>query len=249
MVFYYNCYTDAWPAVYHQLNLEDQNAYLSSFILHDTNKPISSENEVSRCGNARHPPSHSLLQHDNKQNKFLSLLGNNLLFCFIRKTTNHSPDMSKSLSECSISKLLEDPLLEHQLEKFDSLILSFQWTESTGSASSDSMIQANNQMIDSGNGKMIDFCSGQLLMDTQFQHAESLRTAVTQLATKYKKSSLDAQKFESEEEVFSCSSPESLHSFHSVYPLAHNSGSSLDSFISINPELQNQPSTEISVEN
>ncbi|PNF40873.1 hypothetical protein B7P43_G15925 [Cryptotermes secundus] len=79
----------------------------------------------------------------------------------------------------------------------------------------------------------------QLLMDTMFHHVEPLRTAVEQLATQHRKPSVGAQRLGSEEEIFSCSSHESLHSFHSVYPVTCNSVSSSDSFTSINPELQN----------
>lgn len=239
-----NCSTDIWPAVYHQLSVEDENAYLSSLISHDSNKPRASEMEVSSSGRASVQTSHSLLQRDNRQNKFLSSLGDSLLSLFFRKTSNNSATISKSLSDCSISNLLDNSL-EHQLEKFESLILRFEWAESTRSASFDNMIQKNNQCIDSVNGKTIDFCSGQLLMDTMFHHVEPLRTAVTQLATQHRTPSVGAQKLGSEEEIFSCSSHESLHSFHSVYPVTRKSVSSSDSFESINPELQNPHSTDI----
>jgi hypothetical protein len=160
----------------------------------------------------------------------------------MRKTSSYSVHISKSLSVGSISNLLDDSL-ENQLKKFDSLILSFKWTDSTESASSDTIAQADNQLIDSVRGKTTDFCSGQLLMDTKFHHAEPLRNAVTQFATQHRKSSVNAEKFGSEEEdkqeVFSCSSHGSLHSFHSAYPFAYNSYSSLDSFMSIRCELQN----------
>jgi hypothetical protein len=165
----------------------------------------------------------------------------------MRKASHYSAHISKSLSVGSISNLLDDSL-EHELQKFDSLILSFQWTDSTQSASSDSITQADNQLVDSVKGKTIDFCSGQLLMDAKFHHAEPLRNAVTQFATQHRKSSVNAQKFGSEEEeqeeekeqeeVFSCSSRGSLHSFHSAYRFAQNSVSSLDSFSSIKSELQ-----------
>jgi hypothetical protein len=82
-------------------------------------------------------------------------------------------------------------------------------------------------------------------MDAKFHHEELLKNAVTQFATQPRKSTVKAQMFGSEEEeelereeVFSCSSRGSLHSFHSAYPLARNSVSSLDSFISIRSELQ-----------
>lgn len=233
-----------WPAVYHPLSVEDENAYLSSHISHDSNKPRTSEKEVSSSGRTSVKTSHSLLQRDNRQNKFLSSLGDSILsFCF-RKTSNNSAAISKSLSDCSISNLLDNSL-ERQLEKFESLILRFEWTESTRSASFDSMVQKNNKFIDSVNGKTIDFCSGQLLMGTMFHHVEPLRTAVAQLATQHRTPSVGAQKLGSEEEIFSCSSHESLHSFHSVYPVARNSVSSSDSFGSVNPELQNPHSIDI----
>lgn len=232
-----NCSTDIWPVVYHQLSVEDENAYLSSFVSHNSNKPRTCEKQVSRSGRASVQTSHSLLQHD-KQNKFLSSLGDSLLSFFFRKTSNNSATISKSLSDSSISNLLDNSL-ECQLEKFESLILRFEWTESTRSVSFDNMVQKNNQFIDSVNGKTTDFCSGQLLMDTMFHHVEPLRTAVEQLATQHRKPSVGAQRLGSEEEIFSCSSHESLHSFHSVYPVTRNSVSSSDSFNSINPELQN----------
>jgi hypothetical protein len=84
-------------------------------------------------------------------------------------------------------------------------------------------------------------------MDTKLHQAEPLRRAVTQLATLHRKASIDAQKYGPEEDVFSCSSHESLHSYYSVYPFACNSVSSSDSFVSINQELQN--SSEIFIEN
>lgn len=163
----------------------------------------------------------------------------------MRKASSYSAHVSKSLSGCSISNLLDDSL-EHQLQKFDSLILSFQWNDSTESASSDSITHADNRLIDSVKGKTTDFCSGQLQMDAKFHHAELLTNAVTQFATQPRKLIVKAQMFGSEEEeqeleheeVFSCSSRGSIHSFHSAYPFAHNSVSSLDSFISIRSELQ-----------
>jgi hypothetical protein len=169
----------------------------------------------------------------------------------MRKVSSYSAHISKSLSGSSISNLLDDSL-EHQLQKFDSLILSFQWTDSTESASSDSITHTDNQLIDSVKGKTTDFCSGQLQMDAKFHQAELLTNAVTQFASQPRKSSVKSQKFGSEEEeeqeqeeqeeeqedVFSCSSRGSLHSFHSAYPFTHNSVSSLDSFISIRSELQ-----------
>lgn len=85
----------------------------------------------------------------------------------------------------------------------------------------------------------------ELLMDTMFRHVEPLRTAVAQLATQHRTPSVGAQKLGSEEEIFSCGSHESLHSFHSIYPVARSSVSSSDSFSSINPELQNPHSTNI----
>jgi hypothetical protein len=233
-----------WPAVYHQFGVKDENACLSSLISHDSNKPKTNEKEVSSSGNASVQTSHSFLQHDNRQNKFLSLLGDSLLSFFNRKTSKNSAIISDSLSDCSLRNLLDNSL-EHQHKKFDSLILRFEWTESTQNASFDSIIQENNQFMVSVNGKTTDFCSGQLLMDTVFHHVEPLRTAVAQLATQHRTSAVGAQKLGSEEEIFSCSSHESLHSFHSVYPVMHNSVSSSDSFASINPELRNLHSTDI----
>jgi len=241
----YNCCTDAWPAVYHHLNLEDQNVCLSPLISNYSNRPRTSKLEVSNSGKASHPPIHSLQQHENKQKTILSSLGDSLLSCFMRKASSYSAHISKSLSGCSISNLLDNSL-EHQLQKFDSLILSFQWTDSTESASSDSITHTDSQLIDSVKGKTTDFCSGQLQMDAKFHHAELLKNAVTQFATQPRKSTVKAQMFGSEdeeqelehEEVFSCSSRGSIHSFHSAYPFAHNSVSSLDSFISIRSEFQ-----------
>jgi hypothetical protein len=119
-----NCFAAIWPAVYHQLGVEDENACLSSLISHDSNKSKTNENEVSSSSNASVQTSHSLLQHDNRQNKFLSLIGDSLLSFFNRKTSNNSAVISDSLSDCSICNLLDNSL-EYQLKKFDSLILRF----------------------------------------------------------------------------------------------------------------------------
>lgn len=239
----YNFCTDVWRAAYHHLSLEDQNVCLSSLISNYSSRPRTSKLEVSNCGKASHPTIHSLQQDENRQKNILSSLADSLLSCFMRKASSYSAHISKSLSGCSINNLLDDSL-EHQLQKFDSLILSFQWTDSTESASSDSITHADNQLIDSVKGKTTDFCSGQLQMDAKCHHAELLTNAVTPFATQPRKSSVKAQKSGSEEqeqeheEVFSCSSRGSLHSFHSAYPFAHNSVSSLDSFISIRSDLQ-----------
>jgi hypothetical protein len=239
-----NCFTDIWPAIYHQLGVEKENSCLSLLTSHHSNKPKGNEKEVSSSGTASVQTSHSLLQYDNNQNKFLASIGDILLSFFVRKTSNNSTIISESLSDCSISSLFDNSL-EHQLKKFESLILRCEWNESSQSASFDSIVQENNQFTDSVNGKTIDFCSGQLLMDTVFQHVEPLKTAVTQSATHHRTPSVGAQKLGSEEEIFSCSSHESLHSFHSVYPVMHNSVSGSESFNSISPELPNLHSTDM----